>query len=134
MNSHPDGHVQIVPVVHPFGLRVSGDIDRSTRHLLENALTWAVQVGEHDIHLDLSALTFIDAAGLRLFAATAAALSPRRKLILDPVPPTVRDLLVLLGWQLSPGLHLYVPKNGSDGPGRDNTQDSQPITPFDPAP
>ncbi|GAA3568701.1 hypothetical protein GCM10022419_056870 [Nonomuraea rosea] len=133
MTSPTSDHVQIVPVVHPFGLRVSGDIDRSTRHLLERALLWAVSVGDDDIHLDLTQLTFIDAAGLRLIASTAATLPQPRKVILAAAPPVVRDLLGLLGWQLSPGLRLYVPKNGSGPHGDENVRDFRPITPSDPA-
>ncbi|MFC4112625.1 STAS domain-containing protein [Nonomuraea zeae] len=122
-----------MPTVHPFGLRVSGEVDRSTRHLLEQALAWATDAGQDDIHLDLTQLTFIDAAGLRLIVATAAGLPAPRKLVLMPPPPVVRDLLSLLGWQLSPGLRLYVPKNGSGRSGDDDRRKFKPISPSDPA-
>ncbi|MFI7453148.1 STAS domain-containing protein [Nonomuraea sp. NPDC049714] len=103
------GQAQVTHIPHPPGLRVTGEIDRSNRRLLADGLRWAARQGGQDIRLDLAGLTFIDVAGLRLILATAAALSPVRRLILDPAPSHVRELLARLGWSLSADLHLYVP-------------------------
>ncbi len=105
------GRAQVTPILDPPGLRVTGEIDRNTRHLLADGLRWAARLDGRDLRLDLAGLTFIDAAGLRLILATAAALRPGRRLILDPAPAHVRELLARLGWRLSADLHLYVPSS-----------------------
>jgi ABC-type transporter Mla MlaB component len=100
-NGPGNGHgADVLPMVHPFGLRVRGDIDRASRPVLARALAWAIRTGKTDIHLDLSELTFIDAAGLRLIAQTAARLPPPRALVLQHAPASVPGLLALLGWRL----------------------------------
>jgi anti-anti-sigma factor len=103
------GQARVTPIPHPLGLRVTGEIDRSNRHLLADGLRWAARLDGQDIRLDLAGLTFIDAAGLRLILATSIALPPERRLILDPAPPHVRELFARLGWNLSADQHLSVP-------------------------
>ncbi|WP_043633816.1 STAS domain-containing protein [Nonomuraea candida] len=98
-NDGADHGAGVLPMVHPFGLRVRGDIDRAGRPSLARALAWALRTGKADIHLDLSELTFIDAAGLQLIVHTAARLPPSRALVLLHAPATVHDLLALLGWR-----------------------------------
>ncbi|GAA4911568.1 anti-anti-sigma factor [Nonomuraea thailandensis] len=97
---------RVTLVAHPFGLRITGEIDRGNRHLLAGALGWALLAGSHDIRLDLSGLTFIDVAGLRLVIVAAARLPADRELILDPISPAVRRVLALTGWEQAPGLRV----------------------------
>ncbi|MEV0378728.1 STAS domain-containing protein [Nonomuraea sp. NPDC050643] len=93
-------------VPHPHGLHIAGEIDYGSHHLLAGGLDGAILDGRSDIRLDLSGLTFIDVAGLRLIVTTAARLSPGRRLVLAPLSPMVRRLLALTGWQHAPGLHI----------------------------
>ncbi|NUP67380.1 MAG: STAS domain-containing protein [Nonomuraea sp.] len=118
MTDLPEDPADVLPMVHPFGLRVRGEIDHAGRPALARALAWALRIGETDIHLDLSELTFIDAGGLRLILSTAADLPPPRRLILQHASPSVRELLALLGWRLGPGQGLYPAVNAAehDGP------------------
>jgi anti-anti-sigma regulatory factor len=122
-------HAQITPVVDPCGLRIGGEIDRNTRPWLAHALAWAVAACKGDVHLDLGALTFIDAAALRLIAHVATELPAPRRLILDPVPPLARRLLKVLGWQVGGDMRLYTPVNGDSHPG---PHDTPPATPDEP--
>ncbi|MGW3348865.1 STAS domain-containing protein [Nonomuraea rubra] len=115
MSDRTDGDADVLPMVHPFGLRVRGDIDRASRPLLARALAWAVRMSKADIHLDLSELTFIDAAGLQLVVRTAAGLPPPRALVLMNAPATVLELLTLLSWQLDPERRLR-PEGGAADP------------------
>ncbi|MCK2214805.1 STAS domain-containing protein [Actinomadura sp. ATCC 31491] len=126
-----DGNARISPVVHPFGLRVSGEIDRDSHDLLARALAWAVRQGDGDVHLHLGALTFIDVTGLRKITSTAAGLPAPRKLVLDAIRPVVGRLLKLLGWSLSEDGHLYVPANGHSRPKLPDIP--HPAPPGDPA-
>ncbi|WP_336213860.1 STAS domain-containing protein [Nonomuraea sp. LPB2021202275-12-8] len=116
MTFERNGQAQIMHILHPLGLRVTGEIDRSNRRVLARALRWATRIDDQDIRLDLGGLSFIDAAGLRLILATAAGLRPGRELILDPAPPAVRELLARLGWGLTAGQRLYVPQASRQDP------------------
>ncbi|UBU11753.1 STAS domain-containing protein [Nonomuraea gerenzanensis] len=106
MTVQPDDRARVTLVAHPFGLRISGEIDRGNRHLLTGALGWALLAGSHDIRLDLSGLTFIDVAGMRLIVVVAARLPGDRELVLDPISPAVRRVLALTGWAEAPGLRV----------------------------
>ncbi|MEU5861271.1 STAS domain-containing protein [Nonomuraea sp. NPDC047529] len=107
MTDQTGGPADVLPMVHPFGLRVRGEIDHHGRSALARALAWALRIGETDLHLDLSELTFIDAGGLRLIMSAATGLPPPRRLVLQNASPTVRELLALLGWRLGPDDQLY---------------------------
>ncbi|MEV0828152.1 STAS domain-containing protein [Nonomuraea rubra] len=106
MTFETDDRARVTLVPHPFGLRITGEIDRGNRHLLGGALDWALLAGSHDIRLDLSGLTFIDVAGMRLIIVAAARLSPDRELVLGPVSPVVRRVLALTGWDQAPGVRV----------------------------
>ncbi|MEV0387178.1 STAS domain-containing protein [Nonomuraea sp. NPDC050643] len=126
MSERTRGTADVLPMVHPFGLRVRGDIDRAGRPVLARALSWAVRLGAADIHLDLSELTFIDAAGLRLIVTTAAGLPPPRRLIVQHPPPVVPGLLALLGWRLGPDQRMYPSANCNDAHGPDPASPPSP--------
>ncbi|MEU1391012.1 MULTISPECIES: STAS domain-containing protein [unclassified Nonomuraea] len=119
MNDQTGDPADVLPMVHPFGLRVRGEIDHHGRPALARALAWALRIGETDIHLDLSELTFIDAGGLRLIISTATDLPPPRRLVLQNASSTVRELMELLGWRLGPEDQLYRMINASHPHGPD---------------
>ncbi|MEV0232528.1 STAS domain-containing protein [Nonomuraea sp. NPDC050786] len=94
----------VTPTAHPYGLRVTGEVDHGNQQRLAGALHGMILEGGDDIRLDLGELAFIDVSGLRVIVAAAARLSPPRRLILDPISPAVRRLLALTGWDRAPGL------------------------------
>ncbi|MEV4169924.1 STAS domain-containing protein [Nonomuraea sp. NPDC049709] len=106
MTFETDDKARVTLVAHPFGLRITGEIDRGNRHLLGDALDWAINAGSNDIRLDLSGLTFIDVAGMRLIVAAAARLSSEREIVLAPVSRTVCRVLEVTGWADAPGLRV----------------------------
>lgn len=88
--------LRIARTTRPQGLRLSGDVDFVTYGLLEQALASIAHGG--DIHLDLAQVGFIDMAGTRLLATTAARLRPGRRLVLRAPPPQMARVLKLTGW------------------------------------
>ncbi|GAA3230067.1 STAS domain-containing protein [Nonomuraea helvata] len=94
----------VTPTSHPYGLRVTGEVDHGNHQRLAGALHGMIREGDQDIRLDLGELAFIDVSGLRVIVAAAARLSPPRRLILDPASPAVRRLLAVTGWDSTPGL------------------------------
>ncbi|MBO3748595.1 STAS domain-containing protein [Streptosporangiaceae bacterium NEAU-GS5] len=90
------------------GLRIEGELDRCTLPTLRRELA-TVASGDHGFCVDLSGLAFIDGGCLRALVNAAAELHDGgrdRMLTLRSVPPHVRRLLELTGWQQTPGLHL----------------------------
>ena len=63
------------------GHALRGDVDFVNRHALDGLLTW---LPDADVTLDLTGLTFLDAAGMGLLARTAAARSHRTTLRCTP--------------------------------------------------
>ncbi|MEV4112244.1 STAS domain-containing protein [Nonomuraea sp. NPDC049695] len=96
----------MTPTSHPYGLRVTGEVDYGNHQRLAGALHRAVLTGDGDIRMDLGELAFIDVSGLRVIVAAAARLSPPRRLILDPISPAVRRLLAVTGWDRTRGLGI----------------------------
>ncbi len=92
--------LDVTPLDEPGGIRlvVRGTIDIATTPTLERALRGAERRSPRAVLLDLRALEFIDAAGLRtvIGAARRAARSGIRVALVDPAPH-VRRLLVLTG-------------------------------------
>src|SRR6266498_3961178 len=89
----------------PPGLRLQGEVDRSNLSSLAAALAGVVETSG-DVHLDLTALEFIDVAGLRLLTEEARRMPAGRYLVLDGVAPYVRRILALVGWDQAPGLKI----------------------------
>jgi anti-anti-sigma factor len=86
------------------GLRIEGELDRSTLPALVRAL--ASMAGCGSFCLDLSGLTFIDVGGLRALVTAAADLHGGHVLTIRSAPAQVRRLLELIGWHETPGLRL----------------------------
>jgi anti-anti-sigma factor len=97
-----DQLLRITPLADTPGLRIEGELDRSTLPILTRAL--AQMTGSFT--LDLSGLTFIDVGGLRALITTAAGLHAGHRLTLRSAPAQVRRLLDYTDWYETPGLHL----------------------------
>ena len=105
--AHPycdDGTLQMSAVRNPPGLTIAGEIDEDTYPSL------VTKLGELDglaeIHLNLAGLTYCDLAGLRAIVrlASASCGSEGRRLVLHDLPPQLRAVLRIVGWDSTPGL------------------------------
>jgi anti-anti-sigma regulatory factor len=81
-------------------LVLSGDIDEETYPALLEALS-LIPRGSAGLHVDLSAVTFCDVAGLRAVVRLAESTTP---VILHGVPGTLLTVMKILGWDQQPGL------------------------------
>lgn len=81
-------------------LVLSGDIDEETYPALIEALS-RIPRDNADLHVDLSAVTFCDLAGLRAIVRLAESTTP---VILHGVPGTLLTVMKILGWDQQPGL------------------------------
>ncbi|MFI6511647.1 STAS domain-containing protein [Streptosporangium sp. NPDC050855] len=90
------GGLRIDALGPPPGLQVSGEVDRTTRRLWQEALSELVS-GGGDRHLYLSGLTFIDVRGAWLLEQSARALVGGGRLFLHSAPYCLRSVLALIG-------------------------------------
>lgn len=102
------GHpLRIEPLRGQCGLRLSGDVDmRSVGALAEAVEELLARETDGDLVLDLSELSFMDVAGLRLLVSTAQRLEPGRTLTVLRLAPHLRRILALVNWDKTPGLVL----------------------------
>jgi anti-anti-sigma factor len=100
-----DAIARITRTRKPYGLRLEGEVDQANVDKLAAALAVLVGAGQ-DVHLDLSRLGFMDVGGLRLLTDTARGLPDGQYLVLEAVPPHLRRILSLVGWDRTPGLKI----------------------------
>lgn len=100
-----DPLLRVLPTACPAGLRFEGEIDVCSWDLLAAALNTAVQFGSGDLHVDLTDVTFIDVAGIRIMTTVAKKLSREgHRLLLHAPPPGVHRVIQVMGWETTPGL------------------------------
>jgi ABC-type transporter Mla MlaB component len=85
-----------VPVLEPWGLQVSGEVDLSNRDLLLRLVQSRAAV-EHRLRLDLGELRFVDVGTLAGLCHIADRLPEDGYLLLDRVPQRVRRLIEIAG-------------------------------------
>jgi ABC-type transporter Mla MlaB component len=87
------------------GLVIAGEVDESGYPVLVQCLA---ALGTHDeVHIDLGGVEFCDLAGLRAIVSVGRPdedASPGRHVCLHAVPPRLRKILDILGWEDAPGL------------------------------
>jgi ABC-type transporter Mla MlaB component len=87
------------------GLVVAGEIDESGYPMLLHCLA---ALGTHgEVHIDLGGVEFCDLAGLRAIVCVGRPdedEGPGRCVYLHAVPPRLRKILHVLGWDDTPGL------------------------------
>ncbi|WP_131732666.1 STAS domain-containing protein [Actinomadura formosensis] len=89
-------------------VQMTGEIDVSNAQGVSRALQAAQARVPGDVHVDLSALIFMDAAALRAFALAARDLhEDGRLLVLHTVSPHIDRLFKLIGWHSAPGLVIH---------------------------
>ena len=81
-------------------LVLSGDIDEDTYPALIEALS-RIPRDSAGLHVDLSAVTFCDLAGLRAIVRLAESTTP---VTLHDLPGTLLAVMKILGWDQQPGL------------------------------
>lgn len=113
-------------------LGVRGDVDLDTAPILHAAMSALVDQGQPDIVLDLAALTFMDASGLRVIADISARLATSsRVLTVRSAPAQTRRILDITGLSELVGLEAFDPNVaalGAEQRGGDHSLgvDSQP--------
>jgi ABC-type transporter Mla MlaB component len=87
------------------GLIIAGDVDESGYALLLESLAALDHHG--GTHIDLGGIEFCDLAGLRAIVCAGRPgedTSPGRPVCLHAVPPRLRTIMQILGWDDRPGL------------------------------
>jgi anti-anti-sigma factor len=106
------GAVRISRAGRPPVVTITGDIDEYTYAGLVEKLA-AITAGLREIHVNLSGVTYCDLAGLRailLLASAGDRRQPGTRLVLHQIPPHLRTVLRILGWDSMPGLTLSEPE------------------------
>jgi ABC-type transporter Mla MlaB component len=97
--------LRITSTRRPPGLAISGEIDETTYGDLVGALgTFADGLAE--VHLGLAGVEYCDLAGLRAILRPARGNGQIRCVVLHDVPPHLREVLRILGWDATPGLTI----------------------------
>jgi ABC-type transporter Mla MlaB component len=99
---YDDGVLRITRIPGP-GYALAGEIDESTVGGLSGKLA-EVAADLDEVQLDLAALDYSDLAGLRVIVQLAA--DGRRHVVLHHVPPHLRAIMVIVGWDSAPGVEL----------------------------
>ena len=92
----------------PPGLALGGDIDEETYPALVEALSH-IPPDNASLHVDLSAVTFCDLAGLRAIVRLA---DTSTLVVLLGVPRPLRTVMKILGWDQEPGLVISKRQHG----------------------
>jgi ABC-type transporter Mla MlaB component len=105
---YDDGVLRITRIPGPGsgldpGYALAGEVDESTVGGLAGKLA-EITAGLDQVHLDLGALDYSDLAGLRVIVQLAA--DGRRRVVLHHVPPHLRAVLGIVGWDTAPGVEL----------------------------
>jgi anti-anti-sigma factor len=106
---HEDPVLRICRQHVPPGVRVAGELDYARADALSDALAEAVRL-DHDVHLNLNHLRFIDAGAAAVILRTAAHLPDSRRMIVVCPEPIERTLTVA-GAAEVPALRMLV-RNG----------------------
>jgi ABC-type transporter Mla MlaB component len=101
---YDDGVLRITATSNPPGLAIAGEIDEDTYPALVAKLEEFA--GGDEIHLNLAGVEYCDLAGLRAIIRLAGVGHVRdsRRVVLHEIPPQLRTVLSILGWDSTPGL------------------------------
>lgn len=101
---YDDGALRITQIPGPDpGYALAGEIDEAAFPALARRLD-EIAADLDEVHLDLAALDFADLAGLRVIVGLADA--GRRGVVLHQVPPHLRTILNIVGWDTAPGVQI----------------------------
>jgi ABC-type transporter Mla MlaB component len=110
---YDDGVLRITGV--PPVAALAGEIDESSYAGLVSALD-ELGNGYSEVHMDLAGVRYCDLAGLRAIVSLTAAsrTGAARRVVLHEVPPSLRKVLQIVGWDATPGLALDEPGGRSE--------------------
>jgi hypothetical protein len=131
---YDDGVLRITNSDDPPGLVIAGEIDESTYPGLVGALGRFTD-GPGEVHLSLGGVSYCDLAGLRAIVCVTGisdsgvsdsgspcnGFGPSKRVVLHKVPPQLKNVLEIVGWDSTPGLAL------------DRSDDSTPPGPAGPS-
>jgi anti-anti-sigma regulatory factor len=89
----PAGALRVHPLTDRPGWQAAGEISLITRPAWEQTLHHLALSDEEACHLELSAVTFVDVAGVSALAMTAQGLPQGRRIVLEEPPATLRRVL-----------------------------------------
>jgi hypothetical protein len=111
----PDDVLRITKSESLPGLILAGEIDESSYPVLVRSL--ANLDPDHGVHVDLSGVAYCDLAGLRAIVCAGEPgndstpddsapddSAPGGPVVLHAVPPRLRKILQILGWDATPGV------------------------------
>ena len=103
--AYDNGVLRITETACPAGLAITGEIDEATYPALVTSLH-DIADRYHEIHLDLSGVSYCDLAGLRAIVRLAddGSAGLVRRVRLHNVPHHMRVALAVTGWDALPGL------------------------------
>jgi anti-anti-sigma factor len=101
---YDDGVLRMTATGRPPLVAITGEIDEDTYPALVAMLAELARLAE--IHLNLAGVQYCDLAGLRAIVQLAGASGggPGRRVVLHGVPPRIRTVLGIVGWDATPGL------------------------------
>lgn len=85
--------LRVYPLAGRPGWQVAGEISLLTRPAWERMLHQLVQSEEAACHLELSAVTFVDVAGVSALAVAAQSLPEGRRVMIEQPPAALRRVL-----------------------------------------
>lgn len=91
----PPGALNVLPLRDRPGWQAVGEVSLLTRPAWEQTLHHLARSDEETCHLELSAVTFVDVAGVSALAMTAQGLPRGRRIVLEEPPATLRRVLDL---------------------------------------
>lgn len=90
-------------------MTIAGEIDESSYRGLVGGLE-RFAGGQGEVHIDLAGVEYCDLVGLRAIVGLTGAHSPdpdrSRRVVLHRVPPYLKTVLRILGWDSAPGLTM----------------------------
>jgi len=101
------GALRITLTSRPLGLAITGEIDEFTHRHLLGALD-RLAAGPGEIHFDLAGVEYCDLIGLRAIVGVTRVNGQdhSRRVVLHNVPPRLRTVLRIVGWDATPGLTI----------------------------
>ncbi|MFF6999834.1 STAS domain-containing protein [Streptomyces sp. NPDC008313] len=91
----------VCPLPDRAGARAAGEINVTTRAAWEHALEHAVREGGDEYYMELSAVTFVDVAGVTALAMAARRLGEGQRIVLHRPPATLSRVLDMFWPDLS---------------------------------
>jgi len=101
---YADKNLVVTRTEEPSGLCFAGEIDVTNSHAVAESLGNA-SVGDADVHLDLSGLSFCDISGIRSLVDAAESRQTGR-LMLHGLPVLLQTVMNVTGWSNLPNLQI----------------------------